>query len=255
MSPSERSAASTDSGQRVVAELFRRYRSSGDRQVRDEIIIRHRWIAHYCAKRFANRGEPLDDLVQVAQLGVLKAVERYDPDYGVEFAGFAIPTVTGELRRHFRDATWLVHVGRRPKDLSVTVRHAVEVLQQELQRSPTVEEVASHLRVPEHDVLTALEALEANRTRPLQAVTDDEDDHVTVRSVGTDDGELDADRLAVRRAIDGLPPRDRQIVILRFYEGLTQAEIAHRVGSSQVQVSRELRRIFRRLGPQLELVS
>lgn len=235
--------------------LIERWQRDGDSDARNELVERYRGLVRAVAVRYADRGEPLDDLVQVAQLGVLKAVERYDPDYGVEFAGFAIPTVTGELRRHFRDATWLVHVGRRPKDLSVTVRHAVEVLQQELQRSPTVAEVAGHLRVPDHDVLTALEALEANRTRPLQAVTDDEDDHVTVRSVGADDGDLDANRLAVRRAIDGLPPRDRQIVILRFYEGLTQAEIAHRIGSSQVQVSRELRRIFRRLGPQLELVS
>ena len=110
------------------AERFRRYRRTRDRALRNELIEEHRWLALHCAKRFANKGEPLDDLVQVAMLGILKAVERYDPDYGATFATFAVPTVTGELRRHFRDTTWAVHVPRRAKDLQHTVKVAVEDL-------------------------------------------------------------------------------------------------------------------------------
>jgi RNA polymerase sigma-B factor len=236
--------------------LFRRYREGGDRSDRDELVCRHRWVARYCANRFARRGEPYDDLVQVAQLGVLKAVERYDPDFGIEFAGFAIPTVMGELRRHFRDATWAIHVGRRPKDLSVTLRQAIDTLHQRLRRTPTVDELAQFMQVSNHDVIVAMEALEANCVRPLHAVSDEtRDDPVIARSFGREDGGLDGGRISVRLALRTLPTRERQLIYLRFYEGLTQSEIADRCGTTQVQVSRQLRRIFRKLAPQLDAAS
>src|SRR5262245_1461921 len=123
---------------------FREYRQTRDRALRNRLIEDHRWLALHCAKRFANKGEPLDDLVQVAMLGVLKAVERYDPEYGATFATFAVPTITGELRRHFRDTTWAVHVPRRAKDMQHTVKVAVDELGQFLGRSPTVDEIANH---------------------------------------------------------------------------------------------------------------
>jgi RNA polymerase sigma-B factor len=240
----------------AISRLFRRYRETGDRRDRDDLVCRHRWVARYCANRFARRGEPYDDLVQVAQLGVLKAVERYDPDFGIEFAGFAIPTVMGELRRHFRDATWAIHVGRRPKDLSVTLRQAIDTLHQRLRRTPTVEELARFMQVSDHDVIVAMEALEANCVRPLHAISDEtRDDPVIARSFGRDDNGLDSGRISVRMALRTLPPREQQLIYLRFYEGLTQSEIAERCGTTQVQVSRRLRRIFRKLATQLDVAS
>ena len=153
--------------------LFREYRTTGDRQVRNQLIDRHRWLAIHCAKRFADKGEPLDDLVQVGMLGVLKAVERFDPDYGAAFATFAVPTIVGELRRHFRDTTWAVHVPRRAKDLQHTIKVAVDELGQLLGRSPTVAEIAGHAGVRDEDVLDAIEAGRCYRKTPLETASDD----------------------------------------------------------------------------------
>jgi RNA polymerase sigma-B factor len=225
------------------AENFRRYRATGDRMLRNALIEDHRWLALHCAKRFANKGEPLDDLVQVAMLGVLKAVERFDPDYGATFATFAVPTVTGELRRHFRDTTWAVHVPRRAKDLQHTVKVAVEDLGQILGRSPTVQEIASQAGVPVEDVLDALEAARCYRKTPLVTASDDDAETDDLASLGEDDRGLDAVDAAetVERLLAELPPRERRIVELRYMRGLTQSHIAELVGVSQVQVSRLLR--------------
>jgi RNA polymerase sigma-B factor len=228
-----------------------RYRETRDRGLRDELVLEYRWLAHYCANRFSGRGEPLDDLVQVAQLGLLKAIERYDPDYGVNFPGFAVPTVLGEIKRHFRDATWTVRVSRRASDLLVNLGPAVEALSQSLHRAPTVAELARHLRVPEDDVLAALEA---RRTYRMQSLTPpaDSDDGIDRRLPSSEDDSLDPTRLTMRLAIGELSDDDQRIVYLRFYAGLTQAEIAHEIGTSQVQISRRLRRIFRRLEADLQ---
>jgi len=231
---------------------LRRYRDTGNRALRNEVLLEHRWLANYCANRFAGRGEPLDDLVQVAQLGLLKAIERYDPDYGVSFAGFAVPTMLGEIKRHFRDATWAVRVSRRASDLLVNLAGAVETLSQELRRSPTVAELASHLHVTEDDVLSALEARQAYRVQPLVTSHDDDDDSGDRRLPTVDDAGLDHARLTMRLAITELPDDDQRIIYLRFYEGLTQSEIAERIGTSQVQISRRLRRIYRRLEADLQ---
>jgi RNA polymerase sigma-B factor len=229
-----------------VARLFRAYRASGDRVVRDELVLRHRWLARYCAGRFEGRGEPSDDLLQVAQLGLLKAVERYDPDYGVAFPGFAIPTMLGEIKRHFRDATWAVRVPRRSSDLLIALGGAVETLSQRLQRTPTTAELARHLRVTEDDVLVALEAGEAYRGEPI-GPADDGDAGGDRRHPQADDPGLDPLRLSMRLAVTKLCEDDQRLVYLRFYEGLTQTEIAQQIGSSQVHVSRRLRRIYRQL--------
>lgn len=239
----------------VDAENFRRYRATGDRELRNALIADHRWLALHCAKRFANKGEPLDDLIQVAMLGVLKAVERYDPDYGATFATFAVPTVTGELRRHFRDTTWAVHVPRRAKDLQHTVKVAVEDLGQILGRSPTVQEIAEQAGVPVEEVLDALEAARCYRKTPLATATDDEageaDDLATL---GHDDRGLDAVEATetVERLLAELPPRERRIVELRYVQGLTQSHIAELVGVSQVQVSRLLRASLAKMRGSLE---
>jgi RNA polymerase sigma-B factor len=229
-------------------ERFRRYRATGDRKLRNALIEDHRWLALHCAKRFANKGEPLDDLIQVAMLGVLKAVERYDPDFGATFATFAVPTITGELRRHFRDTTWAVHVPRRAKDLQHTVKVAVNELGQVLGRSPTVEEIAVQAGVPVEEVLEALEAARCYRKTPLAASGDDgELDDLS--TLGDHDIGLDAVDAAatVGRLLDELPPRERRIVELRYMGGLTQSQIAELVGVSQVQVSRLLRASLARM--------
>jgi RNA polymerase sigma-B factor len=228
--------------QRDDTDQFRRYRATGDRALRNDLIEGHRSLALHCAKRFAGKGEPLDDLVQVAMLGVLKAVERYDPDRGTAFTTFCVPTVLGELRRHFRDATWAAHVPRRAKDLQHTIRTAVDVLSQALGRSPTVPEIAEQAGAPVEDVLDALDAARCYRPSSLDPPTDDAPDGVHVALATLDRG-LDAVDAAttVDRLLEVLPPRERRIVELRFALGLSQSSIAEQIGVSQVQVSRLLR--------------
>jgi RNA polymerase sigma-B factor len=224
---------------------FRDYRATGDRVVRNQLIEQHRWLAIHCAKRFADKGEPLDDLVQVAMLGVLKAVQRFDPDYGAAFATFAVPTIVGELRRHFRDTTWAVHVPRRARDLQHTVKVAVDELGQLLGRSPTVAEIASQAGVPEEDVLDALEAARCYRKAPLESGSDDATGEIVdIAALGQDERGLDAVEASstVQQLLTVLPPRERRIVELRYMQGHTQSHIAELVGVSQVQVSRLLRR-------------
>ncbi len=234
-------------------EPFREYRASGDRALRNRLIEDHRWLALHCAKRFANKGEPLDDLIQVALLGVLKAVERFDPDFGATFATFAVPTITGELRRHFRDTTWAVHVPRRAKDLQHTVKVAVNELGQMLGRSPNVDEIAGHTGVEVEDVLEALEAARCYRKTPLAPVTDGDGRADDLAGLGAPDRGLDAVDAAatVGRLLETLPARERRIVELRFIGGLTQSQIAELVGVSQVQVSRLLRASLARLNETL----
>lgn len=246
-----RPASDTDDGPDADLERFRRYRATGDRSLRNEIIDNNRWLALHCARRFANKGEPFDDLVQVAMLGLLKAVERYDPEHGATFATFAMPTMTGELRRHFRDTTWAVHVPRRAKDLQHTVKVATDQLGQALGRSPSVPEIAAHAGVPVEDVLAAVEAARCYRKTPLTAGRSDDsgDDLDDLAILGTDDAGLDAVDASetIERLLTCLPPRERRIVELRYLRGLTQSRIAELVGVSQVQVSRLLRSSLARM--------
>jgi RNA polymerase sigma-B factor len=227
-----------------VIDRFREYRRTGDRRTRNALVEEHRWIAVQCARRFAARGEPLDDLLQVAQLGVLKAVERFDPEVGVAFPSFAMPTVLGELRRHFRDCTWSLRVPRRLKELHVSLTRAAERLRHTLGRHPTVDELAEELRITTDEVLEVLDAGGAYRTVPITPVDDDEDDDRESAALGEIDGEFDTadNRLAIRVLLEQLEPRERTIVYLRFFGSLTQQEISDRLGLSQVHVSRLLRR-------------
>jgi RNA polymerase sigma-B factor len=230
-----------------VFEKFRAYRDTGDRSIRNALIEEHRWIAVRGARRFEGRGEPLDDLVQVAMFGLLKAVERFDPDRGVAFPAFAMPTVVGELRRHFRDHTWSVRVPRRLKELHVSVGKAVEELRTMHARQPTVDELARHLHVTADEILEALEAGAGYRAGTITA--GDDDGEREAMPLGEDDAELvhADDRMAVRRLLGALAPRERTIVYLRFFGELTQQEIGERLGMSQVHVSRLLRQSLEQL--------
>jgi len=217
-----------------VTELFHRLRASNDPRVRADLVARHMPIAERCARRYWDRGEPLDDLVQVACLGLVKAVDRYDPERG-PFVAYATPTILGELKRHFRDATWSVAVPRRPKELRGRVSTARESLRHTLGRSPTVDEVAECAGLPREHVI---EALDADRVyRPLSL------DHPARGADPSSHGEIDAREtsLLARDLIARLDPCDREIVYLTFFEGWTQREIGSRLGLGQVQVSRRLR--------------
>jgi RNA polymerase sigma-B factor len=239
----DRATAADERRPEEIAAQFDELRRTGDRRIRNELIEEHRWVAVHCARRFGNRGEPIDDLIQVGQLGLLKAVERFDPVVGVSFASYAIPTVMGELRRHFRDATWAVKVPRRLKDLHVDLGNANEFLSAELGRPPTPQEVANHLGVRIDDVLEAMDAGGAYRTAPLAPAPDESGERRESPALRADDELLAGadDRVLIRQLLDGLPERERRIVELRFWGGLSQSEIAEEVGVSQVHVSRLLR--------------
>lgn len=234
------------------AELsrFRSYAATRDPAERNALVEEFAWVARHCSRRFADRGEPFEDLVQVGMVGVLKAVERFDPEHGTSFVSFALPTVLGELRRHFRDATWAVRVPRRLKDLHVEVGATIEFLGTELGRPPTPDEVADHLGITVEEVLEALDAGAAYRSTPLNVSGergDEEEPHGIL--LGREDASLAFadDRVMLRDALASLPPRERRILELRFAEGLSQSEIAAMVGVSQVHVSRLLRKSIRLL--------
>jgi RNA polymerase sigma-B factor len=227
----------SDPGATDVNEMFVEYRRTGDRRLRDRLVEEHAELALRCARRFANRGEPLDDLTQVAMFGLLKAVERFEPGYGTPFGGFATPTIVGELRRHFRDRTWAVRVPRRTKDLHVRIPGVIEMLSHEYGRRPTVAEIAESLKVDEEEVLETLEAGAAYRSASLDVLIDQQSP--VDESSGM--AEHSDDHGVIMQLMKTLPTRERRIVYLRFFEELSQSEIADRLGISQVHVSRLLR--------------
>jgi RNA polymerase sigma-B factor len=226
-------------------DRFVRYRTTGDRAVRDELIVEHLGLARALARRYANRGESLDDLQQVATVGLLKAVERFDPDRGLAFTTFAVPTITGEIKRHFRDRTWSTRVPRALQELALRLTDSVRELSQELGRSPSIAEIAARLEIDEELVLEAMEASRSYTASSLDAPAGD--DTGTARSdrvLGGEDRGYEAvdQQMTVDYLLSTLSERDRTIVTLRFFENLTQSEIAARVGISQMHVSRLLAR-------------
>jgi RNA polymerase sigma-B factor len=221
------------------AALFAEYHRSGDRRIRDQLIEANLGLAESIARRFSGRGESDEDLRQVALLGLLKAVERFDPERGLAFSSFASPTIEGELKRHFRDHRWAVRVPRRTQEQALEVMAAVAALTQVLGRSPTIEELATETSLPSETVIEALEAGRAARATPIET---GEDDRSVVDQLGAaDDAIEDIERkMIVSQLLETLRPRERAIVMLRFYEGLTQSMIAEQLGVSQVHVSRIL---------------
>ena len=236
----------------ALQHLFAEYRRTGDAAVRDRLVEAHLGLAEYLARRFDRRGEPLDDLVQVASLALIKAVERFDPERGLEFSTFAVPTIVGELKRHFRDKSWAVRVPRRLQELHLRLGTVVAELTHELGRSPTIPEIADRLDASTEDVLEAMEAGRAYRSSSLDAPVAGEDGDATM-PLSSKMGEVDLnlsnvdERSQLASLLSDLPDRERTILVLRFFDGLTQSQIADRVGISQMHVSRLLARTLQQL--------
>lgn len=237
-------------------ELFRLYKEKGDEEARDQLIVSHLNLVRFLASKFKNRGEPLDDLVQVGTIGLIKAIDRFDPERGLEFTTYATPTILGEIKRHFRDKGWSIRVPRRLQELSAKVNQATDELTVELQRSPSVEEVAAKLGVGAEEILEAMESSGAYTSVSLEAGGSSEDDEAPalIDRLGSVDEDLDAsdDRMVIDDAISDFSPREQEIVRMRFIDGLTQVEIAKRLGVSQVQVSRLLRRTLRKIQDKID---
>ena len=219
-------------------------------RLRDDLVRGHLPVAQHIARRFSRRGEPEEDLEQVATLGLINAVDRYDPSRGTDFLSYAVPTITGEVRRHFRDQAWSMRVPRRLKDLNVTLSSAMGQMSQTLGRAPTAAELATHLNLPKEDVLEALEASNAYRSGSLDEMLVDDPDSGTVSDLL---GEADAalDKVEYQQSLapllSQLPPRERTIIMLRFFKNMTQSQIAAEVGISQMHVSRLLAKTLAQL--------
>lgn len=218
--------------------------------VRDRLVTLHLPLVEHLARRFRNRGEPYDDLVQVATIGLIKAIDRYDPERGVEFSTYATPTIVGEIKRWFRDKGWAIRVPRRLQELRLAIGSATATLTQELGRSPTVGELAQQIGASEDEVLEGLESASAYSTLSLDAPdgTDGEAPGV-LSNLGTEDEALlDVEnRESLKPLLSQLTDRERRILMLRFFAGMTQSQIAGEVGISQMHVSRLLARTLAKL--------
>ncbi|MGH9101914.1 MAG: SigB/SigF/SigG family RNA polymerase sigma factor [Acidimicrobiales bacterium] len=231
-----------------LRRMFERYAATRDPELRRLLVEAHLGLAEYLARRFGNRGEPLDDLVQVASLALVKAVDRYDPERGVEFSTYATHTIAGELKRHFRDKGWAVRAPRRMQELYLRLGEVVSRLSQELGRSPTVAEMAHTSGVSEEEVLEALEAGQAYRSSSLDTPAGEEGEDLGQR-LGEDEAGFDRaeGRAVLVPLVSQLPRRQQMILRLRFFEGMTQSEIARHLGISQMHVSRLLARSLAQL--------
>lgn len=233
----------------LTRELFVRYRADGDEAARDELVEMYLNLVKYLASRFRNRGEPIDDLIQVGTIGLIKAIDRFDVERAVEFTTYATPTIVGELKRYFRDKGWAIKVPRRLQELSFKVNQAIDALTQRCQRTPTVPEIAAYLEVTPDDVLEALETSEAYNFVSLETDrnSDGSDSFSILEYIGKDDQLMAVvdDRTTLSAALKELTPMEQQVLYLRFFQGMTQTEIARHLGISQMQVSRLLRRTLR----------
>jgi RNA polymerase sigma-B factor len=244
-------------GARAVT-MFVEYQRTGDRDLRNRIIEANLGLAESVAHRYSGRGENHEDLSQVAMLGLLRAVERFDPERGLAFSSFAIPTIEGEIKRHFRDKRWSVRMPRRLQEMSLEVNRSVAELSQRLGRSPSISEIADDLGRSEEQVLEALEAGRASSATSLDAGSPrrqgGEADATPMDRLGeTDVGHDHVEHaMLVETLLRTLPDRERAMVVLRFYDGMTQSQIADRFGVSQMQVSRMLSRSLEQLHAVME---
>jgi RNA polymerase sigma-B factor len=236
-------------------ELFERLVTlpEGDQErqrIRGELVELHLPLVEYLARRFRNRGEWLDDLTQVATIGLIKSIDRFDLSRGVEFSTYATPTIVGEIKRHFRDKGWAVRVPRRLQELKLALTKAISDLAQRLGRAPTVAELAAHLQMSEEEVLEGLESANAYSTVSLDAPdSGDEDAPAVAESLGMLDDALEGVeyRESLKPLLERLPPREKKILMLRFFGNMTQSQIATELGISQMHVSRLLARTLTQL--------
>jgi RNA polymerase sigma-B factor len=252
--PASETHAGDDGDQRAreTRRLLERYHRLDDRRARDEVIVRHLPLARHLARRFYRGSESLEDLVQVACVGLVKAVDRFDVERSTRFASYAVPTILGELRRYFRDHGWALHLQRGLQERVLLVERASDRLRMAHGRSPRADEVAQELGLSVEDTIEAMTAARATDQVSLDApvsTVDGESDPLGAAIGGEDERfELIDDWLSISAMLGILPPRERRILWLRFGCDWTQSEIAHEIGVSQMQVSRLLRRSLERLG-------
>jgi RNA polymerase sigma-B factor len=231
--------------------LLRRYHEEGDLQAREQLIEQYMSLVRSLARRYSYRGEQLDDLVQIGSIGLIKAIDRFDLERGVELTTYATPNIIGEIKRHFRDRGWAVRVPRGLQELNVQLSKIVEQLTVQLSRSPTIPELAKAAGVEEEEVLEALESGRAYSSLSLSTggATEDGEDLDPLESLGEIEHqyEVSEDRAVLAPGFKVLDERERQILHLRFFEGLTQSQIAQQVGISQMHVSRLIRRALEKI--------
>ena len=244
---------------RRSAELFVRFRdddapaSSRDR-ARDDLVHLHLPLVEHCARRFRNRGEPFEDLVQVGTIGLIKSIDRFDSDRGVEFSTYATPTIIGEIKRYFRDKGWAIRVPRRLQELRMQIGAATAELTQSLGRSPTPRELAESIGCSVEEIVEGIESSNAYSTLSLDATDDDDGSPSMLDAIGIDDEalELVEIRESIKPLLDRLDPREKKILLLRFFRNMTQSQIAEEIGVSQMHVSRLLSRTLAHLRTSLE---
>lgn len=242
-----------DAGRERSVELFSRLGSSPD--VRDELVALHLLLVEHCARRFRNRGEPYEDLVQVGTIGLLKAIDRFDADRGVEFSTYATPTIIGEIKRHFRDRGWAIRVPRRLQELRLQITATTGELTQRLGRSPTPRELAEAIGCSIEEIVEGLESGNAYSALSLDAGDEAQDGAITMLdAIGVEDLNLEGVEMreSLKPLLDALDQREKRILLLRFFRNMTQTQIAEEVGISQMHVSRLLTRTLEQLRAGLE---
>ncbi len=264
--PAEPGAGPVDHATRVEqtrrrsAELFAEMRADGASQAvrttsRDGLVHLHLPLVEHCARRFRNRGEPFEDLVQVGTIGLIKSIDRFDTDRGVEFSTYATPTIIGEIKRYFRDKGWAIRVPRRLQELRMQISSATAELTQKLGRSPTPRELAEEIGCSVEEIIEGLESSNAYATLSLDA-TDDNDENPSsmLDAIGIDDEGLEhvEIRESIKPLLEQLDPREKKILLLRFFKNMTQSQIAEEIGVSQMHISRLLSRTLAQLRSSLE---
>jgi RNA polymerase sigma-B factor len=253
MGASRHGSGADEARQRETADIVRRLQESTDpdeqQKLRQELVVVNVPVATSIALRYRARGEAVEDLVQAAHLGLVKAVNGFDPERGRDFLAYAVPTISGEVKRHFRDQGWDIRPPRRVQELRSEVEHASSELTQQLGRSPRLSEIAKHLGASEDDVVECIASADLYHVHSLDAPVGGAEDLAVGDTLGDVDpllGQID-DVLSVRPLLDRLSPRDRRILALRYFSGWTQQQIADDVGVTQMQVSRLITKALRRL--------
>jgi len=257
LQPGVKSAAQTarEAHDGDFEQLFAEWKATGDPALRERLILMHRNLVTYLARRFMDRGEQFEDIVQQGLIGLIQAMDHFDPNRGVRFATFATPTIVGEIRRYFRDKTWGLRVPRRMQELNQAISHRVELLTQEMNRSPTYVEIARSLNIQVEDVAEAMEASHALEPMSLDdRLPSDKDAGSIVDHVGALDPMLEGcdDHAALQVALARLPEKQRAVLQYAYFDGLSQAEIARTMKVSQMHISRLLRRALTQLRRYME---